>query len=131
MLSIRLLAWAATNLVTGNSFGFAVVSPDAATVTKFYAHPYSFSRPDPKNPLGEGIETANFIRSIRFPCRGAQGASAEYEQDSHVIDVRCGTVTGAVFMPFGFAHAALIVSWGEDVQVEWNHPVQSRRVMRT
>ena len=127
---IRLLAWAATNLVTGNGFGFAVVSPGTATITKFYAHPYSFSRPDPKNPLGEGIETANFVRSIRFPCRGAQRASAVYEQDSHVIDVRCGDVTGAVFMPFGFAHAALIVSWGEDLQVEWNHPLQSRRVVR-
>jgi hypothetical protein len=131
MHSIQLLAWAATNLVTGNGFGFAVVSPGTATITKFYAHPYSFSRPDPKNPLGEGIETANFIRSIRFPCRGGQRASAKYEQDSHVIDVRCGDVTGAVFMPFGFAQAALVVSWDEDPQVEWSHPVRSRRVVRT
>ena len=33
----------ATNLVTGNGFGFAVVSPQAAGITKFYAHPYSWS----------------------------------------------------------------------------------------
>ena len=73
MLSIRSLAVsicfsvvscmpaAATNLVTGNGFGFAVVSPGIGTVNKFYAHPYSFIRPDPSKPLGEGIETANFL----------------------------------------------------------------------
>ena len=66
---------AATNLVTGNGFGFAVVSPETATVSKFYAHPYSFVRPDPKNPLGEGVETANFIKSL-----GWSAASAEYEE---------------------------------------------------
>jgi hypothetical protein len=37
---------AASHLVTGNGFGFAVVLPDTDTVTKFYAHPYSFVRPD-------------------------------------------------------------------------------------
>jgi hypothetical protein len=86
MHAIPLVAWlaSATNLVTGNGFGFAVVSPDNATVTKFYAHPYSFSRPDPKNPLSEGIETTNFIKSLRLPCQGSAG----YEQDSHVIGVR-------------------------------------------
>src|ERR1700677_4326132 len=54
----------ATNLVTGNGFGFAVVSPQTAMVSKFYVHPYSFVRPDPRNPLGEGLETANFIKSL-------------------------------------------------------------------
>jgi hypothetical protein len=52
----------ASNLVTGNGFGFAVVSPNSGAVTRFYAHPYSFARPDPQNPLSEGIETANFIQ---------------------------------------------------------------------
>src|SRR5678815_1107567 len=41
----------ASPLVTGNGFGFAVVSPTDATVTKFYAHPYSFARPDPRDDL--------------------------------------------------------------------------------
>src|ERR1700739_2680393 len=37
----------ASHLVTGNGFGFAVVSPETGTATRFYAHPYSFLRPDP------------------------------------------------------------------------------------
>jgi hypothetical protein len=49
------LAAGATHLVSGNGFGFAVVSPETGTVTKFYAHPYCFARPDPRNPLGEGV----------------------------------------------------------------------------
>ena len=36
---------AASPLVT-NGFGFAVVSPETPTASKFYAHPYSFARPD-------------------------------------------------------------------------------------
>ena len=55
---------AATNLVTGNGFGFAVVSPQTGMVTRFYAHPYSFVRPDPETALSEGVETANFIKSL-------------------------------------------------------------------
>src|SRR3569833_1119466 len=31
---------AASHLVTGNGFGFAVVAPESGSVTKFYAHPY-------------------------------------------------------------------------------------------
>ncbi|HZS62222.1 MAG TPA: glycoside hydrolase family 15 protein [Gemmatimonadaceae bacterium] len=107
------LATLATNLVTGNGFGFAVVSPDSATITKFYAHPYSFARPDPKDPLSEGIATANLIKSIRFPC-----GSATYEQDSHVIRVHCGTKSGTVFMPFGFPYRALIVGWDGHLDVQ-------------
>ena len=55
---------AASHLVTGNGFGFAVVAPENGTATKFYAHPYSFVAPDPANPLSEGIETANFIKAL-------------------------------------------------------------------
>lgn len=111
-----------THLVTGNGFGFAVVSPETATITKFYAHPYSFSRPDPQHPLSEGIETANFVKRIRFPCQGSVG----YARDSHVIDVGCGTA----FMPFGLAQPALILSASGDLQTEWSHPVQSRTALR-
>ncbi|HWZ58237.1 MAG TPA: glycoside hydrolase family 15 protein [Gemmatimonadaceae bacterium] len=140
MHSIGLVAWltVATNLVTGNGFGFAVVSPGTATVTKFYSHPYSFSRPDPEHPFGEGVETTNFIESLHFPCRAGHDASADYDQDSHVIRVRCSAGHGTVVMPFGLAQAALIVSWEpsaaarqDDLQVEWSRPVQSRRSVRT
>jgi len=129
---------AASHLVTGNGFGFAVVSPEDATVTKFYAHPYSFVRPDPKDPLSEGVETANFIKALGWSGGKARDASAEYEDDSQVIRVRSNDGEGLVFMPFGLRHAALVISWepGSDktargsLRVEWNRPVKSQRVVR-
>jgi GH15 family glucan-1,4-alpha-glucosidase len=124
---------AATNLVTGNGFGFAVVSPETATMSKFYAHPYSFVRPDSAKPLGEGIETANFLKSLAW---SAQGASAEYEAESQVIHVQSYTGEGFVFMPFGLRKCALILDWESSAnassggwRVEWNHPLRSRRVV--
>src|SRR5215471_7038582 len=129
---------AAANVVTGNGFGFAVVSPKTAMVTKFYAHPYSFERPDSKNPLGEGIETPNFVKALGWNEGTAQSASAEYEGDSHVIHARSSDGEGLVFMPFGLEHAALIISWVPGsaqtqrggLHVEWSHPVRSQRVVR-
>src|SRR5438046_5495401 len=79
---------AASHLVTGNGFGFAVVAPESGAATKFYPHPYSFVRPDPANPLSEGIETANFIRSLDWGSKRA--GNADYAEDSHVIRMRRG-----------------------------------------
>ena len=126
----------ATNLVTGNGFGFAVVSPQTAMVTRFYAHPYSFVRPDPLNPLSEGVETANFIKSLSWSDRGAQSVPADYEEDSHVIHASSGAGDGFFFMPFGLRRAALIISWEpgpatappSGFKVEWSRPVTSHRV---
>lgn len=139
-LGVALLALpsSATNLVTGNGFGFAVVSPQSATVTKFYAHPYSFVRPDPQKPLSEGIETANFIKSLDWNSPNAQNTSAEYEEDSHIIHVRSSSGDGFVFMPFGLRQSALIISWqpgseqvsGAGFSVEWNRPVKSQALLR-
>jgi hypothetical protein len=129
---------AATNLVTGNGFGFAVVSPQAATVTKFYAHPYSFVRPDPKNLLSEGVETANFIKSLGFGNANARNASADYQEDSHIIHARSSSGEGFMFMPFGLQQAALIVGWepppdaasSEGFRVEWANAVKSQTSVR-
>ena len=82
------LSAGATNLVTGNGFGFAVMSPQTSTVNKFYAHPYSFARPDPDNPLGEGVETTNFIKSLVWNTLTAHSTSADYEADSHLVHAR-------------------------------------------
>ena len=114
VLCVSLLASlpaAASHVVTGNGFGFAVVSPENGTVGKFYAHPYSFARPDPKSPLSEGIETANFLKEIGWSGEPAQGASADYEEDSQVIHVRRSDGEGLVLMPFGLRRPVLIVSW--------------------
>jgi hypothetical protein len=133
-----LLAWlpaAASPLVTGNGFGFAVVRPETGGLSKFFAHPYSFTRADSHNPLGEGVETANFIQEIGWS-GDAQGATVEYLGDSHVIDVKRSDGEGLVFMPFGLRRAALVVSWepgaakGGGWQVKWNRPVSSQRALR-
>src|SRR3984885_16376617 len=101
---------AASHLVTGNGFGFAVVSPETDTVTKFYAHPYSFVRPDANNPLSEGVETTNFIKELVWGSEATPGASAEYVEDSHVIKVHSSHGEGLVFMPFGLSRPLLLIS---------------------
>lgn len=135
---VATLPCAASHLVTGNGFGFAVVSPESGTVNKFYAHPYSFTQPDPKSPLSEGIETANFIKVLDWKDGSAQGASADYEDDSQVIHTRRSDGEGLVFMPFGLRQNALVVSWEPGSAeaprggwfVEWSRPVSSDRVVR-
>lgn len=131
-------AFAATStpLVTGNGFGFAIVPPQTSTLTKFYAHPYSFTRPDPKDALSEGIETANFIKRVAWSSDGGANASAEYVDDSHVIHARSSAGEGLFFMPFGLRQTALILSWepiaaarNGYLAVEWSHPVKSRKVL--
>jgi GH15 family glucan-1,4-alpha-glucosidase len=134
----------ASHLVTGNGFGFAVVSPENATVTKFYAHPYSFARPDTGNPLSEGVETANFIKILEWRDASVQSsptisASAEYEEDSQMIHARSSNGEGLIFMPFSLRRTVLIVSWDPvsrlarqgALHVEWNRPIASQKVVRT
>ena len=121
---------AASHLVTGNGFGFAVVAPETGTVTKFYGHPYSFLGPDAKDALSEGVETTNFIKSVGID--GA-GARAGYVEDSHVISVTSNAGEGLVFMPFGLKRAALVFVAGDGtsgLHVEWSHAVKSSRKMR-
>jgi hypothetical protein len=125
---------AASPLVTGNGFGFAVVAPDGGMATKFYAHPYSFVRADPAKPLSEGIETANFIKTLGWGESG-QAASADYVDDSHVIQMRRADGSGFFFMPFGFERPALIIGQeaaphkGAAWRVEWNRPLRSQKVV--
>jgi GH15 family glucan-1,4-alpha-glucosidase len=133
----------ASHLVTGNGFGFAVVSPETGTISKFYTHPYSFVRPDSQNPLSEGVETANFIKELRWrdgngQSRASDNTSADYEQDSQVIHVHTQDGDGNVFMPFGLEQDVLVISWDSGSalarprawHVEWSRPVKSQRVVR-
>jgi hypothetical protein len=126
----------ATKLVTGNGFGLAVVSPETAILSKFYAHPYSFAEPDPDKPLSEGIETANFIKSLVWSAPNANRASVDYEADSHVIHVGSSDNEGYFYMPFGLQQAALVIDWEPATanwsgwKVEWNRPVRLHRVIR-
>jgi hypothetical protein len=124
---------AASHLVTGNGFGFAVVAPETGMATKFYPHPYSFLRPDPAQPLSEGVETPNFIKSLGWDARGQ--ASVDYVRDSHVIRVRRGAGTGYFFMPFGFDRPTLIIDLEGPMskragwRVEWNGRLRSQTVV--
>ena len=119
----------ASHLVTGNGFGFAVVAPESGIATKFYPHPHSFVRPDPANPTSEGIETANFIKSLGWGTP-ANAAATDYVNDSHVIRMRSAGTSGYFFMPFGFNRPALIISLEGAAQaswrVEWNRPLSSQ-----
>jgi hypothetical protein len=120
----------ASHLVTGNGFGFAVVAPESAAATKFYPHPHSYTRRDPANDLGEGVETANFIKSIGWGEPGKAG-NADYVADSHVIQLHSSGSSGTFFMPFGMDRPALIlVSNTARWHVQWNRPIQSKRHLR-
>jgi hypothetical protein len=127
----------ATSLVTGNGFGFAVVS-QTATVTKFYAHPYAFKAPDPKDSLSEGLPTTNFIQSLSWGDAPTEGASADYDDDSQVIRAHTSAGDGTFFMPFGLLQTALVISWqpaaesanGTGWTVAWAHPVRSAQAMQ-
>src|SRR5258708_2008266 len=101
----------ASHLVTGNGFGFAVVSPEDSAVTKFYSHPYSFLRSDPKNPLSEGVETTNFIKVLGWGDGTSHSTPTDYAEDSHVIRASGRDGNGFVFMPFGLRHPVLIIDW--------------------
>ena len=122
----------ASHLVTGNGFGFAVVAPESGMATKFYPHPHSFVRLDPANPLSEGIETANFIKSLGWGAPGHAG-STDYVDDTHVIRMQRAGASGYFFMPFGFQRPALIVSLDATAQdawrVEWNRPLRLQRAV--
>jgi hypothetical protein len=124
----------ATNLVTGNGFGFAVVRERSATITSFYAHPYSFARPDAGNPLSEGVPTANFLKSLGWSGAAVDDARAEYEQDSQIIHVRGSGGDGFVFMPFGLRRAAVILDWevraggvAPKLSVAWQHAIRAQK----
>ena len=125
----------ASHLVTGNGLGFAVVAPESGSATRFYSHPYNYLRADPKNALGEGIETPNFIKQLGWGGRGA--AKADYVDDSHIVRVHRGDGTATFFMPFGLDRPALIISVEAEApasarwRVEWNRPLRSKRRVDT
>ncbi|MGE3260686.1 MAG: glycoside hydrolase family 15 protein [Bacteriovoracia bacterium] len=99
-------AAANTPLVSGNGFGFAVFSQSAGALSKFYAHPYRFVRPDPTNEYAEGIETANFLRSLAWA--GETATSSGYVAESQVIEAKAGPASDFYFLPYGLSRNALI-----------------------
>ncbi len=126
----------ASHLVTGNGYGFAVVDPERARLTGFYAHPYSFATPDANNPLAEGIETTNFIKSLGWSDAPNRSANADYVQNSHIIRAHCAASDGIFLMPFGLEFPALIVigppasnAKPNTLIAEWRHPLESQTAL--
>jgi hypothetical protein len=122
----------ASHLVTGNGFGFAVVTPENASLTRFSPHPYSFVRPDPKNPLGEGEETANYIKRLGWSDAAGAQATADYVADAQVIRLHAAKSAGYAWMPFGLDLPTLVIcreaEAGQDnFTVEWNRPLKSQQ----
>jgi len=125
----------ASNLVTGNGYGFGVVDPARGVVTRFYTHPYSFMHPDPANALGEGVPTPELIKSLHWSTANGSLASADYQDDSQIIRMRSDAGEGSAYMPFSLRMPALIIDWEPAPQapaalgwhVEWSHRVLSRQ----
>ena len=126
----------ATPLVTGNGHGFSVVDEKNATLTKFYAHPYRFEKPDPKDQYGEGIETANFIKSLRWS--DAATGTAEYLNQSQIIEVKTTESSQYFYQPFGLELNALVLSYYSrtpglktpSLKIEWAQEVRSDEVLQ-
>jgi len=123
-----------TALATGNGFGFAVVEPTTGVLTSLYAHPYMFSKPDPKNDLGEGIETSNFVKQMSWRSRDGAAAkvqNVDYVEQSQVITVKTDKNEQSFYMPFGIEQNVLITSCkstahnAQDLNIHWRHKIKS------
>lgn len=119
---------ATTPLVSGNGHGFVVFSEAEQALTKFYAHPYRFVRPDPEHEFGEGIETANFLRSLRW----GEVASSRYVDESQVIETSGGEGQDFYFLPFGLNRNALVTGTTRPescLRVSWSAAVQRDKAL--
>lgn len=123
-----------TPLVTGNGFGFAVLSPKSDCITGLYAHPYKFAKPDPKDELSEGIETTNFVKSMTWTDSESGTSEFNYLDQSQILSAQSSRDTRTYFMPFGIDQNVLIATWEPDkhstaplpsLTVSWAHLVKA------
>lgn len=126
----------ATPLVSGNGHGFIILDENTATLTKFYAHPHRFEKPDPNDQYGEGIETANFITSLRW-ADGSNG-EAEYLNQSQIMEVKTDDSIQNFYLPFGLELNTAIVSWrstdstrsAPPLDIQWANRVRSDETLQ-
>lgn len=126
-----------TPLVTGNGHGFAVYSVPFKGVSKFYTHPYKFERENPKAVLGEGVETANFVRSLRWESDASSEGNVRYLNESHIIEVTTDSSREHFFMPFGVESNVLVTDCqsmdkrnrtaGARLIADWDHAISGTR----
>ncbi|MFN8551652.1 MAG: hypothetical protein U0103_09200 [Candidatus Obscuribacterales bacterium] len=95
-------------MVIGNGFGFAVVNP-SCEVTRFYAHPYRFERPN-EDVSKDGDSTANYFKKAVWSNSGATKSPVlEYVGQSHVLASHNGSETNYFFNPFGVKHNVFVL----------------------
>jgi hypothetical protein len=152
LLLSRRKRWRPTKLsplVTGNGFGFAVLSA-SGEIAKWYAHPYRFQRPS-SDITQDGVPTANLVRTLSFGSATSglspaatnveakrtrlETARIGYVDESHIISAATSDGTNVYFMPFDLSLNALIamcqdkadgrspVQSGSTLHVQWAHEI--------
>jgi GH15 family glucan-1,4-alpha-glucosidase len=116
-----------TPLVTGNGFGYAVLSP-SGEITRLYAHPYRFERPNPDFSK-DGFSTTNLIKSLSWTESG-QAQKVQYLKESQIMVAQASESEQLFFMPFGLERNALIavlrapVRRPETLKIDWLHAIK-------
>lgn len=135
-------------MVVGNGYGYAVLST-SGKITKLYAHPYRFERPNPDESK-DGYETTNFIKAMSWDWSlplevGAKGVTyaparssapkISYVRESHVLNVKDGAAEQDYFMPFGLNRNVFIAShklsdslFTPMLVPTWAHPIRSTEI---
>ena len=98
-------------LVTGNGYGFAVLDT-AGNITKHYAHPYRFERPDPDKSK-DGYSSSNFLKQLNWKgpgvaASGAKDLEINYLSESNVLSSKSSGKEFCYFMPFGLRRNCLV-----------------------
>lgn len=121
-------------LPTGNGFGMALYSPEDGAITRFYAHPYRFTRPN-RDLHAEGVPTANYLEKLawRKDAAAFTATPAAYVNQSQIIGVADGG-DQFYFLPFDLQRNALIaIASGRDgercLAVEWTAKIRARRTL--
>lgn len=114
-------------LVTGNGFGYAVVSRDGR-LKKFLAHPYSVGKPKGENS-DAGVATANFIADSSWSLDGHVVESRARSLDqTQVIAIDGDDLPRAIFSPFALKRNVLVVTGPAKLgfDVRWEHKIAAR-----
>ncbi|MBX9569470.1 MAG: hypothetical protein K2X77_11275 [Candidatus Obscuribacterales bacterium] len=137
-------------MVTGNGFGYAVLSPEGR-ITKLYAHPYRFERPNPDESK-DGFETTNFLQSLRLDLESVgfthrsqdpginRKDNCTYLRESNILSVARNDFQEIYFMPFGLHENVFVAgitgaagtSGGKHVLYpKWKHALVSDELRHT
>jgi GH15 family glucan-1,4-alpha-glucosidase len=128
-----------TPLVTGNGYGFAVVSLKGQ-VTKLYAHPYRFEHPN-LDITKDGDDTANLIHDLGWSAPGSSATETHYRVESNIISAKSWEAERLYFMPFGVSRNVLVTAYRTIVPSEgsydslthmwvgWSHRCTEQRII--